>query len=155
MIRNHPRRLQPPAPPGALLKRVDELPQRRAPRAEPMDDPDYLALVRQCPCLYCGMEPAGEAAHVRLASAAYGKASGLGKRPHDKWALPVCGTDHRLARHAQHNRNEAEFWASLGINPLMVCEQLYKQRGDFVAMRYVIIKAITDRSAHGTAPAHG
>ncbi len=37
------------------------------------------------------------------------------------------------------------FWAELGINPLIVCEQLYAQRGDLVAMRAVIFNAIAQR----------
>lgn len=107
-------------------------------------DPDYLVNVRQCPCLCCGMEPS-EAAHVRMASAAFGKASGLGKKPEDRWALPLCSQDHRLARDAQHNRSEQEFWASLGINPLLTCSELYAQRGDLVAMCAVIFSTIAKR----------
>lgn len=90
------------------------------------------------------MEPC-EACHVRFASAAYGKASGLGKKPESKWCLPLCASDHRLARDAQHNRNEQAFWAELGINPLAVATELYSKRGDFVAMHMVIVKAISDR----------
>lgn len=144
-MHNRPRRLTPPAPYGALLKRDAEQPQRRAMKAEPHGDADYLALIRQLPCLKCGMEPS-EAAHVRFASSAFGKASGLQKKPDDKWALPLCASCHRLARDAQHNRNEQEFWASLGINPLRVANQLYAQRGDFVAMHAVVMVAISERT---------
>jgi len=141
-----PKRLQPPAPPGALLKRVDELPQRRAHGAAPEGDhPDYLALIRRLPCLYCGLE-ASEAAHVRFASAVFGKASGLQKKPHDKFCVPLCAEDHRLAKHAQHNRNEEAFWIGIGINPLLVAEQLWAQRHDFVAMYHVAVMAIANRS---------
>jgi hypothetical protein len=91
------------------------------------------------------MEPC-EAAHVRYASAAYGKASGLQKKPEDRWSLPLCASDHRLARDAQHQRSEQAFWAELGINPLAVCVALYAQRDDFVAMHMVIVKAIAERS---------
>jgi len=45
------------------------------------------------------MEPT-EAAHLRMASAAYGKSSGLNRKPEDRWVLPLCADDHRLARHA-------------------------------------------------------
>lgn len=141
----HPRRLTPPAPIGSQLKRVSDVPQRRALRCEQGNDPDYLALVRQCPCLYCGVEPAGEAAHVRLASAAFGKASGMGKKPSDEWALPLCRDDHLNARHAQHRRSEAAFWDGLGINPLLICQRLYAKRGDLVAMRAVVMVAISER----------
>lgn len=106
---------------------------------------DSLALVRLLPCLKCGMEPS-EAAHVRFASAAFGKSSGLGKKPDDRWALPLCADDHRLAKDAQHNRNEQDFWAEIGIQPLLVASQLYAQRTDFVAMHAVVIRAISERT---------
>jgi hypothetical protein len=102
-------------------------------------------MVRQMPCLYCGVEPSGEAAHVRLASAAFGKSSGLGKKPDDRWALPLCPEEHRLARHAQHNRSEQAFWDDLKINPLICCQRLYAVRGDLVAMRAVVLTTIAER----------
>lgn len=138
-----PRRVVAPSPPGTLLKRLQarvRLHQEAAGR-----DLGYLAQVRECPCLMCGLDPCGEAAHVRFASAAFGKASGLQKTPPDRWALPVCGSDHRTARHAQHNRNEQEFWASLRINALLTATNLYAQRGDLVAMRAVIFSTIAQR----------
>lgn len=144
MNRSRPQRLTPPAPLGSLLKRAT-VPTATA-RTSSFGDADYLALVRQCPCLHCGLDPSGEAAHVRLASAAYRKSSGMGKRPEDRWSLPLCREDHLLARHAQHNRNEGEFWESLGINPLLACERLYAQRGDLVAMRAVCFVVISERS---------
>ncbi len=138
-----PRRLTHDAPPGSLLKRFAAPAPR--PRAIETDrDPAYLVMVRQCPCLKCGMEPS-EAAHVRFASAAFGKASGLGKKPEDRWSLPLCSQDHRLARDAQHNRCEQGFWNDLGINPLAACVKLYAQRGDLVAMRAVIFSTIAQR----------
>lgn len=138
-----PRRLTPPAPLGSLLKRFDAV--ARVKRMTTSDDPEYLALVRQCPCLYCGMDPCGEAAHVKFSSAAFGKANKLGKRPDDENALPLCGEDHRIARHAQHNHNEEAFWLAIGISPYLVAEKLYAQRGDLVAMRAVVMVAISER----------
>jgi hypothetical protein len=147
MITPRPRRLTPPAPFGALLKQVFAAPRQRRPEAE--RDPDYLALVRLCPCLSCGMDPAYEAAHVRLSSAVFAKASGLGKKPADKWALPLCPDDHRLAKHAQHNHGEQQFWDALGIRPLIACVRLHAQRGDLVAMRAVIFSTIATRGNNG------
>jgi hypothetical protein len=139
-----PQRLTHHAPPGSLLKRF-AAPAPRPRGNETERDPDYLAMVRACPCLYCGLDPCGEAAHVRMASAAFRKASGMGKTPPDKWALCLCGDDHRVLRTAQHNHGEAQFWFRLGIPPLIVCEKLYAQRGDLVAMRAVIFMAIAER----------
>lgn len=140
------RRITAVAAPGSLLKRPV---QPRGVREAAGQDVDaaYLRDIRECPCLMCGLDPCGEAAHVRFASAAHGKSSGLGKRPEHKWALPVCGSDHRVARHAQHNRNEQEFWDALGINPLITAQRLYAQRGDMVAMRAVVMVTIAERSA--------
>jgi hypothetical protein len=126
-----------------MLKRVAAAAPITRVRASDQDE-NYLSDVRDCPCLYCGMEPS-EPAHVRFSSAAYGKTSGLGKRPESKWVLPVCAEHHRLARTAQHNRCEQEFWHSLGINPLSTCVALYAQRGDQVAMRAVVMVAIAGR----------
>lgn len=144
MTFEHPRRIVPPSPPGALLKRASE-DQPRTRRSEAGRDPDYLAEIRQLPCLCCGVEPAGEAAHVRMASAAFGKASGLQKKPDDKWALPLCADDHRLARHAQHKMSELSFWGKLRINPMLAAHRLYQKRGDLVAMQAMAISIIGER----------
>lgn len=143
--RDFPKRLFPPAPIGSMLKRTSDVPQRIAPKAELDEDPDYLALVRQCPCLYCGHDPCGEAAHVRFACVAFGASSGMGKKPPDRLALPLCRDDHLNARHAQHKRNERAFWESLGINPHLIAQRLHAQRGDLVAMRAVAFVAISER----------
>ena len=143
MTRFRPQRIVHDTPIGSLLKR--EITVLRPKGPELYKDPDYLAQVRECPCLYCGLDPCGEAAHLRMASGAYGKSSGMGKKPEDRWALPLCGSCHRDAKHAQHKRNEDEFWRSIGINPLLTATKLYAQRGDLVAMRAVIFVAISER----------
>lgn len=138
-----PQRLFPLAAPGSMLKRAGgAVTQPREVRTDKAAD--YLAGIRACPCLRCGMEPS-EAAHVRYASAAFGKASGLQKKPDDRWALPLCAQDHRLARDAQHNRNEREFWESFDIDPLPLCVKLWEKHGDLVAMRAVVMVAIAGR----------
>lgn len=146
MTAPRPQRIFTPSPPGTLLKRAGaaDVPQRLRNEKAP-EDADYLKLIRQLPCLKCGVEPCGEAAHVRFASAAFGKASGLGKKPDDKWVLPCCGSDHRLARDAQHNRNEQAFWNDIGINPLIACQRLYAGRGDLVRMRSIAHLIIAER----------
>lgn len=142
---SHPRRLTPPAAPGALLKRFDAPIMRARKQAEAAHDPAYLDMVRQLPCLYCGVEPCGEAAHVKMASGAFGKPLRFGKKPDDRWSLPLCRDDHLNALHAQHRQSEAAFWEGLGINPLLTAAKLYAQRGDLVAMRAVAIAAIAER----------
>lgn len=144
MTLSRPQRLFLPSPPGSLLKRTGPAALPQQPR-KPNGDADYLGLIRQLPCLSCGMEPS-EAAHVRFASAAFGKASGLQKKPEDKWALPVCAQDHRLVKTAQHNRNEREFWESLGIDALVAATRLWDARGDMVRMLSVVHLIISERS---------
>lgn len=138
------RRITAVVPPGSLLKRSHPIQPRSGVKAAAGRDVSYLAMVRQLPCLKCGMEPS-EAAHVRFASAAFGKASGLGRKPPDSAAVPLCACCHRLDRNSQHNRNERMFWAEVGLNPLLVAERLYAQRGDLVAMRAVVMVAISER----------
>ena len=142
MTIDFPQRLAAASPPGSLLKRVQVQPRTR--QEVTGRDVSYLAMVRHLPCLRCGMEPS-EAAHIRYASAAFGKASGLSKKPNDNFCCPLCAGCHRLDRDAQHNRNEREFWDSVGLNPLIVAEKLYAQRGDLVAMRAVVMVAIAER----------
>jgi hypothetical protein len=143
---SRPQRISRPEPPGSLLKRITAATAPRRVGAEPRGgDSSYLEAVRQLPCLKCGMEPS-EAAHVRFASAAFGKASGMQKKPGDAHAVPLCAGCHRLDRDAQHSGGERMFWAQLGINPLLVAERLYAQRGDLVAMRAVALVAIAERS---------
>lgn len=145
-----PQRLATASRPGELLKRPGIL--ARVPVAPDRDviavvNPGYLALVRQCPCLACGMDPAGEAAHVRLQSGAHGKRSGMGRKPDDRWSLPLDGGCHREDQDALHRVGELAFWDRIGINPFAICEQLYARRGDLVAMRAVIFVAIAEREA--------
>jgi hypothetical protein len=149
MRANHPQRLTPPSPPGALLKQTLDDIQRRRKVVETITDTLYLEQVRELPCLKCGIEPPpnNEAAHVRMQSGAHGKRSGMGKKPGDKYALPLCASCHRLDHDSQHKLGEREFWNRVGINPLLVCERLYEQRGDVVAMRAVVIGAIGERRA--------
>lgn len=138
------RRISAVARPGSLLKHVQVQPRAHVKEAAGTDAA-YLAQVRQLPCLKCGDQPCGEAAHVRFASAAFGKRSGMGKKPSDSDAVPLCPACHRLDRDAQHNRNERDFWNAVGLNPLLVAQRLYAARGDLVAMENIIRIAIAER----------
>lgn len=138
-----PQRLAPQTSPGDLLKGAA---MSRPRRVDGFKDGMHLSFIRQLPCLYCGMEPS-EAAHVRFASAAFAKASGLGKKPSDNWTAPLCAQHHRLATDAQHNRGERAFWNDLGINVLIVCQALYAKSGDLPAMRAIVFCSIAEREA--------
>ena len=144
MRRELPQRIAIPAAPGELLKLTlgflrDARPEQTA------SDPAYLAVVRQLPCLKCGLEPCGEAAHVRISSAAFHKRGGMRKKPDDRWALPLDRGCHVSDPDALHRRGEYIFWNELALNPLLICERLYRQRGDLIAMRAVILSAMATR----------
>lgn len=141
-ILKRPQRLAPSPPPGSLLKRAFDLHSRIRLREVTQHDPVYLERIRQMPCLKCGMEPPGiEAAHLRSASGAHGKASGIGKKPDDRWCLSLCSSCHR----DQHQIGERAFWSEIGIDPFLVAQRLYAARGDIVAMRAVVLRAIAER----------
>jgi hypothetical protein len=143
----HPKRLTPPAAPGTLLKGSAATLEHVHPKEGFQRDPAYLAMIRQCPCLRCGLDPAGEAAHVRQQSAPHGKRGGFAAKPADKWALPLCAGCHREDSDSQHRIGELAFWEKVGLNPLLVCERIYAKRGDLVAMRAAAYVAIAERES--------
>lgn len=56
-----------------------------------------------------------EAAHVRM-----GNLAGMGKKPHDKWCVPLCQFHHDArvgGKLSQHGRGEISFWGERGIDP--------------------------------------
>lgn len=86
--------------------------------------PTHLDLIRQLPCLLSG-RPA-EAAHIRYADSAHGKAeTGMGRKPDDKWVVPLCPELHRLATACQHSADERKWWEQFKVDPLRVAEELW------------------------------
>lgn len=121
------------AAPGSLLKQPRALKPKKGRRSARVEDSGYLALIRRCPCLACGLDPAGTAAHVRMSSAAHGKPNaGMQTKPDDSWATPLCHEDHMR----QHDVGELSFWHDLGLNPVLICVKLQKS-GSLEAMRAV------------------
>ena len=124
-------RVTPTAKLGSLLKAA------RKPGAKRERKPDYLALIRRCPCLGCDADPAGEAAHLRLAAAHVKPITGIGIRPDDLWALPLHAACHRR----QHEIGELSFWHALGLDPIAIALSLHAQCPSIERMRAVIFKA--------------
>jgi hypothetical protein len=128
------------APPGSLFKKPGSVTPKiknafRTPREE---DARHLAAIRQCPCLGCGEDPAGEAAHVRTASAAHNKRStGIGEKPDDKWTVPLCKDCHR----EQHRVGELHFWYAIQLSPFLICERLFAASPNVEAMRAICFAA--------------
>lgn len=97
--------------------------RQREPRIE---DPAWLALVRQMPCRVCGY-PRSDPAHLRSAAPQYDKRQcGMGEKPDDWWVLPLCRTHHD----EQHHRgDEMAWWASKGVlDPHASAKALYATR---------------------------
>jgi hypothetical protein len=145
MTLRRPQRIFAPSPIGSLLKHQRATVPTTTARTSDHGAADYLGLVRQLPCLSCGVDPCYEAAHVKLSSAVHGKMNMLGKRPKAKFTLPLCPDDHRLAKHSQHSQSEQAFWDKLGIDPLATCAALYAKAGDLVAMRAIVFVTIAQR----------
>lgn len=97
----------------------------RRPRPVGEKDELHLNLLRSCPCLACGGEPA-EAAHLRYGDAEAGKPiTGKGQKPADRWATPLCPACHRNGPGCQHSTNERAWWAARRIDPVAACRRLY------------------------------
>lgn len=144
------------AAPGTLLKgdkpkrRRSDLPRmnargaRNAPgqRQPTVEDPRHLAAIRQCPCIVCApvCDVQAEAAHIRASTMEHNKPyTGIGRKPDDRWSLPLCASHHRTGKSAQHKFAELPWWASQGIDPFAAALALYQASPNVEAMRVVIL----------------
>jgi ERF superfamily len=81
-------------------------------------DRAHLKFVSSQPCLLCGRRPS-DAHHLRFA-----QPRALGRRVSDEFAVPLCRTHHRVL----HNRgDEAEWWKSVNLDPVVVARRLWEQ----------------------------
>lgn len=109
-------------------------PGRRNPRQR---DNGYLAFLRRLPCAIDGAKPS-DAAHLRFTNLSAGRTNpGLAKKPHDRFAVPLC----RVCHTDQHANNEARWWAGHGIDPDALASALYAaflagQDGEPVVRRF-------------------
>jgi hypothetical protein len=87
----------------------------------------HLDFIRSLPCVACQNNIETQAAHLRSPGREYGKReTGMQQKPDDMWTLPLCGRCHSI----QHNGNELNFWANLGINPFILAMSLFAASGD-------------------------
>lgn len=125
--------------PGELLKRPGMYTPKRVKPAfkSPREKDDvHLLSIRQCQCVACGGTDKVESAHVRMASGAHGKRSGMGEKPDDKWTVPLCQRDHRR----QHEIGELTFWHELRISPVQLAIELYAASPDIQVMRAIVAR---------------
>src|SRR5499427_410099 len=92
----------------------------------------HLAFVRQLPCVACGKVAPSEAAHVRT-----GTDGGVGVKPADRYAVPLCTACHAK----QHRIGELTFWSALRIDPVNVALRLWTVSTDIVAGERAVFRA--------------
>lgn len=98
--------------------------RQRQPREH---DERHLDFIRSLPCVSCGNNIQTEAAHIRSVAREFGKDfTGGGRKPDDRWTLPVCSRCHS----EQHRENEEAFWKSRGINPYVLALSLHAASGN-------------------------
>lgn len=130
------------APVGSLLKRPRPARKAKATTGPREKDDKHLAAIRIMPCVKCGMEPCGVAAHVRMSSAAHGKPNaGMSVKPDDCWTVPLCDGCHN----DQHRLGEIQFWHDADVAPIPLALKLFAASPDVEAMRAITIKTIGDR----------
>lgn len=94
---------------------------------------NHLRFIRGLPCLVPGCRHTDiQAAHIRMASRLHGKLddAGTGRKPDDKWALPLCRLHHTDGPEAQHRIGEQAFWLRHGIDPFGTALALWACTGD-------------------------
>ena len=103
-------------------------------RGKPTKNPDHLAWLRTLPCAVAAdglCNKAMEAAHIRYTDRKAGKLDvGMGERPSDHWAIPLCSYHHRLSDNAQHSQNEWTWWTAHNIDPVKLAMALYLASGN-------------------------
>ena len=92
----------------------------------------HLAFVRQLPCVSCGKAAPSEAAHVRTETD-----GGVGMKPGDRYAVPLCTACHA----EQHRVGELTFWAALRVDPLNVALRLWTVSSDIAAGERTVFRA--------------
>ncbi len=90
-------------------------------------DAGHLDFLRRLSCVICGDNTSTEAAHIRFTEPKVAKDNpGMQQKPHDKYAVPLCGTHHR----EQHTGNERAWWNGREIDPHYLALALYSVSGD-------------------------
>ena len=113
-------------------------PRISRPVAHPKPKPEFrrrvqhLAFIRLLPCVACGKAAPSEAAHVRT-----GTDGGVGMKPGDRYAFPLCTACHAK----QHRLGELTFWSALRIDPVNVALRLWTISADVKAGERTVFRA--------------
>ena len=112
--------------------RIPRIVARGKPKPSLRSRVQHLAFVRQLSCVACGRAAPSDAAHVRT-----GTDGGLGRKPGDRYVVPLCTTCHAK----QHRVGELAFWSALRIDPLNVALRLWTVSSDIAAGQRTIFRA--------------
>lgn len=96
-----------------LVRRI----QKPKARTDRWKSQSHLAHVRKHACVACDAEAPIEAAHVRL-----GSDGGLGRKPSDWFAVPLCRDCHAT----QHRVGERTFWLRREKDPEAIIAELIR-----------------------------
>src|SRR5215467_5921327 len=114
------------------ISRIPKTMARRKPKPNLHPRGQHLAFVRQLPCVACGKAAPSEAAHVRT-----GTDGGVGVKPGDRYAVPLCTFCHAK----QHRIGELTFWSGLRIDPINVALRLWTVSADIKAGERTVFRA--------------
>jgi hypothetical protein len=112
--------------------RIPRTVARRKPATNFRRRAQHLAFVRQLPCVACGKAAPSDAAHVRT-----GTDGGVGMKPADRYAVPLCTACHAK----QHRVGELSFWSALRFDPLNVALRLWTISADLEAGERIVFRA--------------
>ena len=88
-----------------------------------LHDDGYLAFLRLQPCCCgCGRQAPSQAAHIRIGFFT------MGKKPDDRFAVPLNQWCHLDAPDAQHE-NERAFWERRRLDPFAIAARFYAEYG--------------------------
>lgn len=119
---------------GNFKPKLEKKKRRRTP-VEKRDgkDPDYLAKLRQMPCVVCKAPAPSEIHHLK----ATGERGGA-LRSGDKWGLPMCHDCHINGVERHGSRREVSWFQHNGIDPLTLANSLWNSRHDLEAMMNIL-----------------
>ena len=92
----------------------------------------HLSFLRQLSCVAYGKAGPSQAAHLRI-----GTDGGVGRKPGDRYAVPLCSSCHAK----QHRVGELPFWSALRIDPLNVALRLWTISADLEAGERTVFRA--------------
>jgi hypothetical protein len=112
--------------------RISRTVARRKPKPDFRRPVQHLAFIRLLPCVACGKAAPSVAAHVRT-----GTDRGVGMKPGDRYAVPLCTACHAK----QHRAGELTFWSALRIDPVNVALRLWTISADVKAGERTVFRA--------------